>query len=113
MDLDSLTLGEIKQLKSLINGSINEPAHEVFKGKRIVILQRGWVYVGDYYQKGYECRLENAFCIRRWGTLQGLGELAQKGPLSETKMEPCPMPVEFHKLTEVASLGVVEEKWKK
>ncbi len=113
IELDSLTLGDIKSLKSLFNEGSQEPLKEISRGKRIVILQRGWVYVGDYFQKGHECRLENASCIRRWGTSQGLGELALKGPLSETKLEPCPLPVEFHKLTEVASLGVIEEKWKK
>lgn len=110
MNLDSLTLGEIKQLKSLLTSEPQDTT-EVFKGKKIVILQRGWVFVGDFYQKGYDCTLKNASCIRRWGTTNGLGELAQKGPLPETKLEPA-LDITFHKFTEVASMSVNEDKWK-
>lgn len=79
--------------------------------KRIVILQRGWVYVGDYYEQGNNCWLENASCIRNWGTTKGLGELAENGPQSSTKLDPCPT-VRFHKLTVVATIDVNFKKWK-
>lgn len=79
--------------------------------KRIVILQRGWVYVGDYYIDGNECRLENAACIRNWGTSKGLGELAEEGPLSGTKLDPSPT-VNFHRAGEVHTLLCNSKKWK-
>lgn len=110
MDLDQITLGQLKQLKALFSDEKTEQKEE-YKGTRIVILQRGWIYVGRYYVKGIECRLEDAYCVRRWGTTMGLGELAEKGPLPETKLEKCPLPITFHRFTEVASLGVCEEKW--
>ena len=79
--------------------------------KRIVILQRGWVYVGDYSEDGMDCTLENASCIRNWGTTKGLGELAESGPQSGTKLDPCPI-VRFHKMTIVATIDVNSSKWK-
>jgi hypothetical protein len=58
---------------------------------RIVILQRGWVLVGDFKQvedKMYS--LTNSAVIRRWGTDQGLGELAFEGPKSGTILDKEP-----------------------
>lgn len=54
--------------------------------KRIVIVQSGWVFVGDYELD--DCvRLTNASCIRVWGTTAGLGQLALKGPQKNTVLD--------------------------
>ena len=79
-------------------------------GKQIVILQRGWVMVGELTKDGVYFTLTNASVIRRWGTSQGLGELATKGPLSETQLEPTPL-TKFHELTMIASIQCSENKW--
>ena len=79
--------------------------------KQIVILNRGWCLVGDYSEKGDECYLMDASVIRSWGTTKGLGELAENGPLTNTKLDKCPN-VTFHKLTMVARMDVVEANWK-
>jgi hypothetical protein len=57
--------------------------------KRIVIVQAGWVFVGDYELDGeVSCvRLTNASCIRVWGTTAGLGQLALKGPQKNTVLD--------------------------
>lgn len=78
--------------------------------KRIVILQRGWIYVGDYYLNGTEGRIENASCIRKWGTSKGLGELAEEGVKSDTKLDKCPT-VNFHRAGEVHTI-LCSKKWK-
>lgn len=78
---------------------------------RIAVLQRGWIYVGNYYREGNDCRLENASCIRNWGTTNGLGEIAENGPTSRTKLDPCPT-VEFHRLGEVLTIICNSKKWK-
>lgn len=78
---------------------------------RIAVLQRGWVYVGNYFRNGNDCRLENASCIRNWGTTKGLGEIAESGPTSSTKLDPCPT-VEFHRLGEVLTIICNSKKWK-
>ena len=77
---------------------------------RIVILQRGWVYIGVFSKKGSQCFLDNGFNIRVWGTTKGLGELVD-GPLKDTKLDAVPQ-VEFHELTVVATIKVNASKWK-
>lgn len=81
--------------------------------KQIVILQRGWVVVGDYsLTKDGECLLTNAAVIRVWGTTKGLGELAENGPLTNTKLDTCP-DLRFHPLTVIARMDVNETAWNK
>ena len=78
---------------------------------RIVILQRGWVVVGHYSQVGEECLIEHARVVRRWGTSQGLGELAAGGPIEgKTILDPV-MTVRFHPLTVIATIDCEASKW--
>ena len=79
--------------------------------KQIVILNRGWVVIGNYYEKGDDCTLTDASVIRKWGTTQGIGELAEKGKLPDTVLDSCPN-VHFHKATMVARMDVNESNWK-
>lgn len=60
---------------------------------RILVLQRGWVYVGRYQCDDRTVRLTDARCIRFWGTTGGLAELATSGPTEKTKLE-SPVTVE-------------------
>lgn len=55
---------------------------------RIVVADRGWVFVGacEDHADG-TVTLRNASNIRIWGTTKGLGELAN-GPLPSTKHDP-------------------------
>ena len=76
---------------------------------RIVVLQRGWVYVGRYHRTGDECTLTNASCIRTWGTTNGLGQLVN-GPTEITKLDKAGT-VRFHIAAQVNTLDCVEEKW--
>jgi hypothetical protein len=76
--------------------------------KRIVIAQRGWVFVGDYAIDGDDVTLSNAQVIRVWGTTKGLGELALNGPTSTTKLDDAGT-VRLHRLAIVATLDVA--KW--
>ena len=78
--------------------------------KRIVIAQRGWVFVGDVAIDGDEVSITNASCIRRWGTTKGLGELAERGPLAETVLDHCP-PVHMHILAVVAMMDCEAASW--
>lgn len=57
--------------------------------KRIVIVQSGWVFIGDYtFDKVLNCvRLTDASCIRKWGTTAGLGQLALQGKQKETVLD--------------------------
>ena len=77
---------------------------------RIVILQRGWVAVGYLSQDGVKCRLDRAAIVRKWGTTEGLPEIARKGPTINTILDKSPA-IHFHELTIIASIECVEEKW--
>ena len=59
----------------------------VLTGYVIVVVDRGFVYVGNVEYDGQMCVVTGAKNIRRWGTSRGLGELAEKGPQSETKLD--------------------------
>ena len=59
---------------------------------QIVVAVHGWVFVGnvgdgDPAEEEGACRLQNAHCIRVWGTSQGLGELVN-GPTEKTILDP-------------------------
>ena len=81
------------------------------KEVKIAVLQRGWVYVGFFSMDGDLCKLENAACIRRWGTTKGLGELV-KGPTSSTVLDKAGT-VQFHILTAVNLINADGEAWSK
>ena len=57
--------------------------------KQIVILDRGFVYVGDVEVDGDWLVIRNGANVRRWGTQKGLGELASLGPRPATVLDPA------------------------
>ena len=85
--------------------------NSIVKGDiKIVVLQRGWIYVGKFQRKGNDCQLHNASCIRTWGTTKGLQELVN-GVTSSTKLDKCDGVVEFDWLTVVHTITVNQAKW--
>lgn len=84
---------------------------KVYDGNiKIVVLQRGWVYIGKFERNENDCRLHNAYCIRTWGTTKGLCELVN-GATSSTKLDKCEGVVEFDWLTVVHTITVDKTKW--
>ena len=79
--------------------------------KKIIVLMHGWVVVGQLEQDGDWYLLINGSVIRRWGTTMGLGELAAKGPLPETKLDPIAL-TKFHKDKVIFITSCSEDKWK-
>lgn len=57
-------------------------------GKQIVVIDNGFVHVGDCSSKDGFLRIDNCKNIRVWGTQRGLGELIN-GPLKSTTFDPC------------------------
>lgn len=99
----------------VVDGKTYVPKEMVqeFNGEiKIVILQRGWNMVGRFERNGNDCKLHNASVIRRWGTSNGLGEIAYGGPLENTKLDKTYGVVEFDYLTVAATIACSEEKWK-
>lgn len=84
---------EINELKALVAESIScaKPPLEAKcchrpMGQNIVVLDRGFVYVGEVTIEGDFLRVTGAKNIRYWGTKNGLGEL-RNGRLPETKLD--------------------------
>ena len=77
---------------------------------RIVIAQRGWVFIGRYTEDGDTVTLDDASSIRRWGTTGGLGQLALSGKQPNTVLDKIGH-VEMHRLGVVASIACDESKW--
>ena len=87
MDLDEITLGQAKELRRIFGGTVEDkPAVVVDHGIQIVILDRGFVYVGRVTTDAEWCYIRDAKNIRVWGTTKGLGELVN-GPLPRTKLD--------------------------
>ena len=77
---------------------------------RIVIAQRGWVFVGDYDHTDRSVILSNAKTVRNWGTEHGLGQL-EGGPLSGTVLDMAGT-VRLHPLQVIATIDVDAQAWK-
>jgi len=79
--------------------------------KQILVLNRSWNLVGDVEKDGDFYLISNGSVIRRWGTTKGLGELAMKGPLSETILDPVSL-VKVHKDQLIFTIDCNQDKWK-
>lgn len=60
---------------------------KTFAVPQITVLDRGFVYVGHVTIDDGFATITGAQCVRRWGTSNGLGELAAKGPQPQTKLD--------------------------
>ena len=76
---------------------------------KIVVLDRGFVYVGRVEIEKDFVVIGNAKNIRFWGTSKGLGELVN-GPLKDTKLDPIGT-VKAPMRAVIAIIDVVESKW--
>ena len=91
--------------------SINQQLSPNYLGDvKIVVLQRGWVYIGRLKKDDNLCTLSNAYCIRTWGTTKGLQELVS-GATPSTILDKCEGVVEFDWLTVIHTITVNESKW--
>lgn len=77
---------------------------------KIMILQRGFVYVGCVTRDGDNVRISSAQNVRQWGTTRGLGELAVNGPTDKTRLDPAGT-VCCHVLGVVAEVSCDQGKW--
>lgn len=76
---------------------------------RIVVLDRGFVFVGRVTRTEDEMYIDDARCIRKWGTTEGLGQLAQ-GPLAETVLDAkCCIRSQIKAV--LFTVDVVQSKW--
>lgn len=93
---------------------IKESNNLKIKGSKvkIVILQRGWIFIGVFSQEGATCTLSKAKNIRSWGTTKGLGQIASSGPTDSTKLDDI-NDLSFHELTSIAVIDCDDNIWSK
>lgn len=83
---------------------------------RIVVLERGFVYVGHLGQEGADVNAEEitiscARCIIKWGTTEHLGQLVN-GPLVGTKLgASCTVHARISKV--IHTIEVSQDEWSK
>ena len=82
----------------------------VLQGIAIVVLDRGFVYIGKVTIEGDWCIIENAKNIRVWGTTKGLGELVG-GPTVNTQLDQVGT-VRAPMRAVISVIDVDGEKWK-
>lgn len=80
------------------------------KNIKIVVLQRGWIVVGNVTHEGDEVVVSESSVVRRWGTTRGIGEIAINGPTTSTILDPVGT-VRAHKLAVVLTIDCEPEKW--
>ncbi|MFC5346289.1 hypothetical protein ACETK8_15895 [Brevundimonas staleyi] len=57
-------------------------------GRHLAVADRGHVWAAEDVMFDDDfARLKNARAVRRWGTSEGLNELAQKGPRPNTRLD--------------------------
>jgi hypothetical protein len=69
----------------MVDGVRYVPAEDLNGKIKIVVLDRGFVYVGRFECEGEQVLISGARSLIRWGTNAHLGQLVN-GPLENTKM---------------------------
>jgi len=77
---------------------------------KIVIADRGFVYVGLCEEQENFVRLTKAKNIRVWGTKNGIGELVN-GPLQSTKLDPVGT-IRIPNRAVISLIEVDQKSWK-
>lgn len=81
------TLPSASEIVADANDYVRGVAAAGHRGLCIAVLERGFVYVGQCSIWNDWLTIEGARCVRRWGTTQGLGQLAAEGPTPKTVLD--------------------------
>jgi len=90
--------------------SLKEQKDYVPSPVQIVVLNRGWIVVGNVKESVNKTIIRNAAVIRKWGTTKGLGELAENGKLSDTILDKCP-DITVDTANVVLTMNCNQSKW--
>ena len=94
----------------MIDGVEYEPVNRASRRKQIIVLHRGFVFVGDVERKESEVVIHNAQNVRRWGTTSGLGQIAENGPTSNTTLDAAGT-IRYSPLAEICAYDCNSAKW--
>lgn len=93
-----------------INGVVYIPKTEPEGEIKIVIMQRGFVFVGRVAIEKDQVVIRNAQNIRKWGAERGLGQIASSGPTDKTVLDPSGT-VSCHQLTVIGYINCNQSAW--
>lgn len=93
-----------------VNGVEYAPVNREGRRLQIVVLHRGFVFVGDVERRPDEVVIHNASNVRKWGTTSGLGEIAKNGPTVNTVLDMAGT-IHFTPLAEVCAYDCDSAKW--
>ena len=98
-DLNTITINGIEYVQK---GTETTP--QTIGDKRIIVADRGWVFVGDCedHEDG-SVTIRNTQNIRNWGTTRGLGELVNGPIANKTKFDPYGVV----RCTPIVQIGVI------
>lgn len=77
---------------------------------QILVLNCGWIVIGNVSESVGKTVIQNAAVIRRWGTTKGLGELASSGKLKDTIFDACP-DITVNTANVVLAMNCDQSKW--
>ncbi|WP_137803418.1 hypothetical protein [Caulobacter sp. 3R27C2-B] len=79
-------------------------------GLALVVADRGFVWVGKVITTPDWVEIEGARPVRRWGTKEGLGQLAKEGPLTNTVLDAA-ADLKVSRKALIAIIPCEAEKW--
>ena len=91
MDIEKLK--QAIEIMGLLEGgqaseSPNQSSNISVGSRYIIVCERGWVYAGTVSKDcGHAVIFDDVSNIRRWGTSEGLGQLAREGKQEGTKLD--------------------------
>ena len=104
-----LSLSDLRELVCSQPASAG-PSRSQPSGHAIVVADRGHVWVGDVEVAEEWVCIAGACAIRRWGTAKGLNELANEGPLENTKLD-APATLSVSRRAVIAIIPTEASKW--
>jgi len=80
-------------------------------GRCLVVADRGFVWTAESAVFDADwAHLKNAQAVRRWGTTEGLNQLAAQGPLPSTKLD-APADLQVSRKAVIAVIPCEAAKW--
>lgn len=79
-------------------------------GLCLVVADRGFVWVGEVTTSDDWVSISKARAVRRWGTTEGLNELANKGPLPNTRLD-APAELKVSRKALIALIPCEQSRW--
>ena len=108
MDVNEMKVGDLLKLMDAIKPK--QPERRSL-GLQLVVLDRGFVYVGHVTVYDGQVEIQDALNVRSWGTTKGLGELVT-GPTNTTKLDKVGCVRAFEKAV-IHFIQCEEKGWKK